>query len=104
MREERLVALIQESLSVAARTGAAKPPDFVKVIVDTKAEGGCLSTYAKLMQRGRKRLVKLNRNLGVELRQSSERVGKHALIAHQRYAAQGPNGAYTLSCSDLGGR
>jgi IS5 family transposase len=28
MGEERLVALIQESLSVAAKTGAAKPADF----------------------------------------------------------------------------
>ena len=35
MGEERLVALIQESLSVATRTGAAKPADFSKVIVDT---------------------------------------------------------------------
>ena len=35
MGEEKLVALIQESLSVATRAGAAKPADFPKVIVDT---------------------------------------------------------------------
>jgi IS5 family transposase len=35
MGEEKLVALIQESLSVATRAGAAKPADFSKVIVDT---------------------------------------------------------------------
>ncbi len=35
MGEEKLSALIQESLSVATRTGAAKPSDFSKVIVDT---------------------------------------------------------------------
>ena len=35
MGEERLVALIQESLAVATRTGAARPADFSKVIVDT---------------------------------------------------------------------
>jgi hypothetical protein len=29
------VALIQESLAVATRTGAAKPANFSKVIVDT---------------------------------------------------------------------
>jgi len=30
MGEEKLVALVQESLSVATRTGAAKPSDFSK--------------------------------------------------------------------------
>src|SRR5213082_289326 len=35
MGEDKLVALIQESLNVATRTGAAKPSDFAKVIVDT---------------------------------------------------------------------
>jgi transposase, IS5 family len=88
MGEERLVALIQESLSVAARTGAAKPADFVKVIVDTTVQPKAIAfpTDAKLMHRARERPVKLARNLGVELRQSYERIGKHALIAHQRYA------------------
>jgi transposase, IS5 family len=38
MGEERLVALIQESLNVATRTGAAKPADFSKVIVDTTVQ------------------------------------------------------------------
>jgi hypothetical protein len=36
--EEKLVALIQESLAVATRTGAAKPADFSKVIVDTTVQ------------------------------------------------------------------
>ena len=34
MGEERLTALIQESLAVATRTGAARPADFSKVIID----------------------------------------------------------------------
>ena len=38
MGEEKLVALIQESLSGAKRTGAAKPADFSKVIVDTTVQ------------------------------------------------------------------
>ena len=38
MGEQRLAALIQESLSVATRTGAAKPTDFSKVIVDTTVD------------------------------------------------------------------
>ena len=38
MGPERLVALLQESLSVATRTGAAKPADFTQVIVDTTVQ------------------------------------------------------------------
>ena len=88
MGEEKLVALIQESLSVATRTGAAKPADFSKVIVDTTVQPKAVAfpTDAKLMHRARERLVKLAKKAGVELRQSYQRVGKHALIAHQRYA------------------
>ena len=86
--EEKLVALIQESLSVATRTGAAKPADFSKVIVDTTVQPKAVAfpTDAKLMHRARERLVKLAKKTGVSLRQSYERIGKHALIAHQRYA------------------
>ena len=88
MGEEKLAALIQESLSVATRTGAAKPADFSKVIVDTTVQPKAVAfpTDAKLMHRARERLVKLAKKTGVSLRQSYERVGKHALIAHQRYA------------------
>ena len=88
MGEEKLVALIQGSLSVATRTGAAKPADFSKVIGDTTAQPKAVAfpTDAKLMHRARERLVKLARKTGVSLRQSYERVGKYALIAHQRYA------------------
>ena len=88
MGEERLTALIQESLSVATRTGAAKPADFSNVIVDTTVQPKAVAfpTDAKLMHRARERLVKLAKRTGVGLRQSYQRVGKHALIAHQRYA------------------
>jgi len=88
MGEEKLVALIQESLAVATRTGAAKPSDFSKVIVDTTVQEKAIAfpTDAKLMHRARERLARLARRHGVGLRQSYERIGKHALIAHQRYA------------------
>ena len=78
MGEERLVALIQESLSVATRTGAAKPADFSKVIVDTTVQPKAVAfpTDAKLMHRARERLVKLARKTGVDLRQSYARVGR----------------------------
>jgi transposase, IS5 family len=83
MGEEKLVALIQESLAVATRTGAAKPADFSKVIVDTTVQPKAVAfpTDAKLMHRARERLVKLAKKTGVDLRQSYARVGKHALIA-----------------------
>src|SRR5277367_1525536 len=88
MSEEKLVALIQESLSTATRTGAAKPSDFSKVIVDTTVQPTAVAfpTDAKLMHRARERLVRLAKKTGVELRQSYKRLGKRALIAHQRYA------------------
>ena len=88
MGEEKLAALVQESLSVATRTGAASPKDFAKVIVDTTVQEKAVAfpTDARLMHRARERLVRLAKKHGVALRQSYERIGKHALIAHQRYA------------------
>ena len=88
MGEEKLVALIQESLNAATRTGAAKPTDFSKVIVDTTVQPKAVAfpTDAKLMHRARERLVRLAQKHGVRLRQSYARVGKRALMAYQRYA------------------
>jgi IS5 family transposase len=67
-----LAALIHESLAVATRTGAAKPADFVKAIVDTtvRPKAVAFPTDAKLTHRARERLVRLARKTGVELRQS----------------------------------
>ena len=88
MGEEKLVALIQESLSAATRSVAAKPSDFSKVIVDTTVQPKAVAfpTDAKLMHRARERLVRLAKKHGVPLRQSYARVGKRALMAYQRYA------------------
>lgn len=88
MGEEKLVALIQESLNTATRTGAAKPADFARIIVDTTVQPKAVAfpTDAKLMHRARELLVRLAKKHGVILRQSYARVGKHALIAYQRYA------------------
>jgi IS5 family transposase len=88
MGGEKLAALIQESLATATRTGAAKPSDFSRVIVDTTVQSKAVAfpTDARLMHRARERLVRLAKKTGVSLRQSYQRVGKHALIAHQRYA------------------
>ena len=88
MGREKLVALIQESLNAATRIGAAKPSDFSKVTVDTTVQPKAVAfpTDAKLMHRARELLVRLAKKHGVSLRQSYARVGKHALIACQRYA------------------
>jgi IS5 family transposase len=88
MGEEKLVALLQESLAVAARTKALKPTDLSRVVVDTTVQPKAVMfpTDAKLVNRARERLVRLAKKLGVHLRQSYVRVGKLALIKHQRYA------------------
>lgn len=88
MGEERLNALLQESLAAAVRTDAARPADFTKAIVDTTVQPKAVAhpTDARLMQRSRERLVRLAGKLGIRLRQSYARVGKAALIRHQRYA------------------
>jgi IS5 family transposase len=88
MGEEKLKALLQESLAVAVKTKAIEPRDLSRVIVDTTVQPKNITfpTDAKLMNRARERLVRLARKHGVVLRQSYARVGKFALIRHQRYA------------------
>jgi IS5 family transposase len=88
MGEEKLQALIQESLSIATRSGAIKPSELSRVIVDTTVQpkNAMFPTDAKLLHRAREILVRLARKHGVDLRQSYVRVGKYALIKHQRYA------------------
>ena len=88
MGEERVAALLQESLSVAIRTGAMAPQDTRRVIVDTTVQpkNVMFPTDAKLLHRAREKLVALARKTGIDLRQSYTRVGKFALIKHQRYA------------------
>ena len=88
MGEERVAGLLQESLPVAVRTGAMAPQDTRRVVIDTTVQpkNVMFPTDAKLLNRARERLVTLARKTGLELRQSYRRVGKFALIKHQRYA------------------
>jgi transposase, IS5 family len=60
MGEERLNALLQESLAAAARTGAITPRDVARVIVDTTVQPKNITfpTDAKLVNRAREKLVK----------------------------------------------
>ena len=70
MGEERLQALIQESLSVATRTKAIKPSELSRVIVDTTVQPKNVTfpTDAKLLNRAREKLVRLAKLRGVALR------------------------------------
>jgi transposase, IS5 family len=88
MGEERLQALLQESLAVAAKTEAIKPSDLNRVIVDTTVQpkNVMFPTDARLLNRAREILVRLAKRCDLKLRQSYARVGKFALIKHQRYA------------------
>src|SRR5437016_12289232 len=88
MGEEKLQALLQESLAVASKTEAIKPADLNRVIIDTTVQpkNVMFPTDARLLNRAREILVRLAKRYGVKLRQSYARVGKFALIRHQRYA------------------
>ncbi|UCI18503.1 IS5 family transposase [Mesorhizobium sp. B2-1-8] len=89
MGEEPITALLQESLAVAVKSGAMKPADTRRVIVDTTVQpkkNVMFPTDAKLVNRARERLVRLAKKAGLDLRQTYVRVGKLALIKHQRYA------------------
>ena len=88
MGAEKLKALLQESLAVAAKTEALKLSELAEVVVDTTVQPKNIAfpTDAKLLNRAREHLVRLARKNGIKLRQSYRRVGKRALIQHQRYA------------------
>jgi IS5 family transposase len=88
MGEEKIRALLQESLSIAVKTDAVKPAELSEVIIDTTVQpkNVMFPTDARLLHRAREILVRLARKHRVALRQSYARVGKFALIKHQRYA------------------
>ena len=77
MGEEKLQSLVQESLAVATKSGAMKPSELSRVIVDTTVQpkNVMFPTDAKLLNRAREILVRLAKKRGVGLRQSYARVG-----------------------------
>jgi transposase, IS5 family len=85
--EEQLVALIQESLSVAHKTGALETKDLQRVVVDTTVQPKAIAhpTDARLMHRALEKLVRLAQREAVPLRQSYRRVAKRAAIMVGRY-------------------
>src|SRR5690242_3232239 len=85
--EEQLVALIQESLSAAHKTGALETKDLQRIAVDTTVQPKAIAhpTDARLMHRALEKLVDLARRHDVPLRQSYRRVAKRAAIMVGRY-------------------
>lgn len=85
--EDELVALLQESLSVAHKTGAIETKDLKRVVVDTTVQPKAIAhpTDARLMHRAVEKLVRLAKAEGVMLRQSYLRVAKRAAIMIGRY-------------------
>jgi len=86
--EEQLVALVQESLSVAHKTGALADKDLERVVVDTTVQPKAVAhpTDARLMHRAIVKLAGLAKRNGVPLRQSYLRVAKRAAIMVGRYS------------------
>jgi IS5 family transposase len=82
-----LPALIQESLSVAHRTGALASRDLERVVVDTTVQPKAIAhpSDARLCHRALAKLVDLARRHDVPLRQSYRRVAKRAAIMVGRY-------------------
>jgi len=85
--EEQLVALLQESLSVAHKTGALATKDLERVVVDTTVQPKAIAhpTDARLCHRALEKLVDLAQRHDVPLRQSYRRVAKRAAIMVGRY-------------------
>jgi IS5 family transposase len=85
--EEQLVALIQESLAVAHKTGAIETKDLERVVVDTTVQPKAVAhpTDARLLHRAIVKLAALARRHNVRLRQSYLRVAKRAAIMVGRY-------------------
>jgi transposase, IS5 family len=85
--EEHLVALLQESLSVAHKTGALATGDLERVVVDTTVQPKAIAhpTDARLCHRALEKLVDLAQRNQVPLRQSYRRVAKRAAIMVGRY-------------------
>jgi IS5 family transposase len=86
--EAELVALLQESLAVAHKTGALASRDLERVVVDTTVQPKAIAhpTDARLCHRALEKLVDLARREGVRLRQSYRRVAKRAAIMVGRYS------------------
>jgi IS5 family transposase len=88
MGEEKLKALLEESLSVAHKSGALSTKDLKRVAVDTTVQPKAIAhpTDSRLTHRALEKLVALAKREGVALRQSYRRLAKRAAIMVGRYS------------------
>jgi transposase, IS5 family len=86
--EERLAALIQESLRVAHASGALATKDLQRVAVDTTVQPKAVAhpSDARLMHKAIIKLVAFAKDHGVQLRQSYLRLAKRAALMVGRYS------------------
>jgi transposase, IS5 family len=87
MGEERLVALLQETLRIAHKTGAIATQDLQRVAIDTTVQPKNIAhpTDYRLLWKAIEKLTKLAKKEGLQLRQSYARVAKRACIMAGRY-------------------
>jgi transposase, IS5 family len=78
---------VQQSVSVAHKTGALATRDLERVVVDTTVQPKAIAhpTDARLCHRALEKLVELARRHRVPLRQSYRRVAKRAALMVGRY-------------------
>ena len=88
LSEEQLSALLQESLSVAHKTGALSSKDMERVAVDTTVQPKAVAfpTDARLLHKAIVMLGKQAKKHNVPLRQSYVRVAKRAALMAGRYS------------------
>lgn len=88
MGDERLKALVQESLHTAYKAKALRASHVEEVVVDTTVQPKAIAhpTDARLAYTAMVKLGVMARRKGVKLRQTYVRVGKTALIRAGRYA------------------
>jgi len=97
--EEQMAALLQESLSVAHRSGAIETKELERVVVDTTVQEKAIAhpTDARLSHRAIEKLVDLAKRQGVELRQSYLRLAKRGqFVLHAKALHGNPYDGHTL--------
>ena len=85
--EDRLAALLQESLRVAFDTGALATKDLERVVVDTTVQPKAIAhpTDTRLTHKAIEKVVTFAKENGIALRQSYLRVAKRAAMMAGRY-------------------
>jgi IS5 family transposase len=86
-----LETLLAETIAAGLKMKVVSPRALQTVVVDTTVQEKAVAfpTDARLYYKARLSLVRMASRLGIPLRQSYLRKGKHALIGTQRYVAAG---------------